>query len=351
MKLEPQRITSATTKVRRLGYFVLFSRILRETPLPRLLLQNRIFKNEAENRKLLEEACRELRVRRTTSESVTGEIRTEDAFKRYLGTAIELGLLQELSGRLYNTKRGEILSTLSNNDNPFKLNLEQSYLFLRILLDKDHDYLSAVIMCSIRNGAHEYLNFFDMVKKNWQQKLEKGNFRNFKVYDELRKAINTKWRSPKRYYRDNIKGPRLEWLSDLKAIELWNIKKNKVIFRENIEILLKNENYSYSFATYMEPLIKGSITYWKEIPWQKRDGLIERIVKQSFILFKTSDALPKISANQLLEYGLSILAASGIVCTIEELDSAVERFIQSKLDRYRYVRIISDVDRGYISEL
>jgi len=325
--------------------------MLKEKPFSRSSLQNRILEKQAENRKLLEQACKELRVRRRTAELVTGEICSEDAFMRYLGAAIELGLMQEFPGRLYNTKRGEILSDLGKNDNPFKLNLAQSYLLLMILLDKDYDYISSVVRCSIKNGKNEYKNFFDSITKIWKQKLENVDFTNVKAYDALRTAINTKWKSPKSYYREIIRASRLEWLSDLKVIEYWNIKTNRVIFRENIENLLGKENFSDSFVTYMQSLLKGTITYWKEIPLQKRNKLVDRILKRGFSLFKTSDAIPKISANQLLEYGLSILAESGIVCSIEELDDAVKQFILSNLDSYRYVTIISEADRGYISEL
>ena len=353
MKLEPQRITSATTKVRRLGYFILFSRILRRKPLPRLSLQGHILHNEARNRELLEEACKALPVRRTKPEFVTGEICTEDAFERYLGTAIECGLVQELSGRLYDTKRGEILPTLGRSDNPFKLSLAQNYLFLKILMEKDYDYIRAAISCAIENGPNEYQKFFDMIIRIWRLKLENVDFKNLRAYDALKKAIKTKWKSPKRYYRDNIKGPRLEWLLDLNAIEFWNIRKNRVVFRDNIETFLRysDKRFSHAFAAYMKPLLKGSMTFWREIPRSRRDKLVGRILKKGFNLFKTSDALPKISSNQLLEYGLSILAESGIVCEIDELDNTLERFIQSKLNSYRYVKIMSDVDRGYISEL
>jgi len=178
----------------------MFSKMLKEKPFPKLLLQNRIIEKKEESRKLLEQACKELRILRRTSERVTGEIRSEDAFKRYLGVAMELGLVQELSGRLYNTKRGEILSALGKSENAFKLNLAQSYLLLKILLKKDYDYLSSVIRCSIKNGENEYETFFDMVTKVWQHKLEKVDFRNIKAYDALKMAINTKFEEPKSYY-------------------------------------------------------------------------------------------------------------------------------------------------------
>jgi len=325
--------------------------MLKEKPFSGITLQNRILEKNAENRILLEQACRELRVRRRTAELVTGEINKEDAFRRYLRTAIELGLMKEVSGRLYNTKRGEILSALSNNSNPFKLNLAQSHLLLMIFLEKDYDYISSVVRCSIKNGKNEYKNFFDSVVKIWKEKRERLNLKNANAYDALKTAIDTKWKNQRSYYREVIRASRLEWLLDLKVIEYWNIKTNRVIFRENIENLLGKEIFSYSFVTYMQSLVKGSITYWKEIPLQKRNKLVERIMKRSFSLFKTSDTIPKISANQLLEYGLSILAESGIICKIDELDDALKQFTLSNLDRYRYVTIISNADRGYISEL
>jgi len=325
--------------------------MLKEKPFSGITLQNRILEKNAENRILLEQACRELRVRRRTAELVTGEINKEDAFRRYLRTAIELGLMKEVSGRLYNTKRGEILSALSNNSNPFKLNLAQSHLLLMIFLEKDYDYISSVVRCSIKNGKNEYKNFFDSVVKIWKEKRERLNLKNANAYDALKTAIDTKWKNQRSYYREVIRASRLEWLLDLKVIEYWNIKTNRVIFRENIENLLGKEIFSYSFVTYMQSLVKGSITYWKEIPLQKRNKLVERIMKRSFSLFKTSDTIPKISANQLLEYGLSILAESGIICKIDEFDDALKQFTLSNLDRYRYVTIISNADRGYISEL
>lgn len=73
MKQGPQRISSPTTKVRRLGYFILFSQILRENPLPHLILQQRIIDDDSleKNRELLEKACKQLPVRRRGSEIVT----------------------------------------------------------------------------------------------------------------------------------------------------------------------------------------------------------------------------------------------------------------------------------------
>ena len=85
---------------------MLFSRILGKDPVPGgCSFNNALSMKKTEIENCLEEACRELPVRRAKSEYVTGEICTEDAFKRYLETAINFGLVQELSGRLYNTKR------------------------------------------------------------------------------------------------------------------------------------------------------------------------------------------------------------------------------------------------------
>jgi len=360
LKQELQRITSATTKVRRLGYFVLFSKILKNAPLPSLLLQNRIIEEESRNRKFLEDACRELAVKRIGSEIVTGEISSKghskgaDAFKRYLNTAIEFGFLQEVAGRLNNTKRGEVLSALSeNNANPFKLSLAQKYWFFRVILDKDYDYTRTALICSIQNGSDEELKFFNMLQKLWLRKLAIGSFRSPTTYDDLKKAINTKWTAPKRYYFENVKANRLEWFLDLTAIDFWNLKLNRVTVRDSLIALLDSEedNFSSFFMSHMKPLLSVSITYWKELSRKERFAWLEKFLLQSFSLFTFSEALPKISVNQVIEYSLSILAESGIVCEIGEFESELERFVEAKGDKYRYVRTVSEADRGYSSKL
>jgi hypothetical protein len=100
----------------------------------------------------------------------------------------------------------------------------------------------------------------------------------------------------------------------------------------------------------MRPLLKGSITYWKEIPYLKRNAFVEELLKQSFALFTFRSDLQKISANHLLEYGVSILNNSGVVCEIEDLDIALEEVMKFKTN-YRYVKILSEIDKGYISKL
>lgn len=351
MKPELQRITAATTKVRRLGYFVLFSKILSQNPLPPLLLQQHVLAEENRNHKLLEDACKEQPVSRKKT-VVTGEIRSSDAFMRYLGTAMEFGLIQKLSGRLYNTKRGEILAALIQNENLFKLSIAQNYLMWKVVLEKDYDYIRNVILCTINDRRDEHIAFFSSLKELWQQKLKDAKSRNVDAYDGLKKAIGTKWNSQLRYYKENIKAPRLEWLLDLNAIEFWHIGKNRVLFRDSIKTLLDSSesNFSNAFISYMEPILKKPKTYWSEILMTKKSDLLEKILVQSFDLFKARDTIPKISANQFLEFGVANLSGYGIICEIGELDDSLERFIKSKTDKYRYVRIVSEADTGYISE-
>lgn len=359
MKQEIQRITSATTKVRRLGYFVLFSRIIENTPLSPPSLLNRIIEEESKNHLYLEEACRKLLVKRKSPEPVTGEIRSqgiskgEDAFDRYLGTAIELGLIQVMSGRLYNTKRGEVLSALSEkSQNPFRLSLAQKYWFLKVILEKDYDYFRTVLFCSIERGPNEELRFIDMVQELWKSKLASGSIRSPETYDAIKKAINTKWKSAKKYYLENIKAPRLEWFIDLGLIDYWNIRQNKVTVHDSLKVLLDSEEEKFSslFVFHMKPIVNGSITYWRELGNKERDRWLERFVFESFDLF-ASDILPRISVNQITEYGLSVLAESGIICEDSEFESALKKFIEGRSEKYRYIRTISEADRGYISKL
>ena len=358
LKQELQRITSATTKVRRLGYFVLFSRILKNTPLSPQSLQMQIVAEESKNRKYLEDACREIPVMRKNQEFVTGEIcsqgrtKGKDAFNRYLNTAAEFGFVHKMAGRLYNTKRGEVLSALSEESaNPFALSFAQKFWFFKVILEKDYDYSRTALFCSLENAPNEESRFLSMVQDLWRHKLAAGTFRSPETYDAIKKAINTKWDSPKKYYSENIKAPRLEWLADLSAIDFWNIRQNRLTVRDSLKQLFDSEekNFSLLFVLHMKPMLQVSITHWKEIDRKEKNEWLERFVVKSFDLF-TSETLPRVSVNQVIEYSLSILAQSGVVCESDELEGELGRFAEEKSEKYRYVETISEADRGYISK-
>lgn len=355
LKQELQRLTIPNTKVRRLGYFALFSKMIENTPLTRSSVLKLIIEEESKNDLFLKEACKQSPV---SPKNITGEIcskgksKGEDAFERYLGTATELGLILEMSGRLYNTKRGEVLSALGRNvQNPFILSLAQKYWFLRLILEKDYDYFRNVLFCSIKPDSNEELTFIHMVQELWKSKLGSGNIKGPEPYDAIRRAMKTEWTSP-RYYLENIRAPRLEWFADLGLIDLWNKGLNKVIARESLKSLVDSEDRCFStlFVFHMKQFVKGSITYWRELSSKDRDGWLDRFVTEGFTLF-TSEALPRISVNQVTEYGLSILAESGLICENDEFESALENFIGGKTDSYRYVKTFSEADRGYISKL
>jgi hypothetical protein len=350
LKQELQRLTIPNTKVRRLGYFALFSKMIENTPLTRSSVLKLIIEEESKNDLFLKEACKQSPV---SPKNITGEIcskgksKGEDAFERYLGTATELGLILEMSGRLYNTKRGEVLSALGRNvQNPFILSLAQKYWFLRLILEKDYDYFRNVLFCSIKPDSNEELTFIHMVQELWRSKLAQGNFKSPEAYDAIKEAIEAKWTS-RRYYPENIKAPRLEWFADLGLIDSWNKGLNKVVARESLKVLLDSGDRCFStlFVLHMKQFVKGSITYWRELPSKNRDEWLKRFVTESFNLF-TTEALPRISVNQIIEYGLSILAESGIICENDEFESALEKFIEGKIENYRYAQNIQDHSAG-----
>jgi len=349
--MEPrlQRITSVTTKVRRLGYFTRFSQILKQNSLTQTALKNQILSEKDDNKKLLTEACCELPISR---KDVTGEIANSDAFERYLGTAKELGLIENISGRLYSTKRGEVLAELVGKQNFFKLTLPQIHLIWHIILEKDYDYIRNVIVCTIDSPRNEDQAFFKNVKDLWHRKLNEAILRKVEDRDNLRKAVETKWRSPIRYYRENIKSPRLEWLLDLNAIEFWNFEKKHITFRPNIMCLIESEpkQFSASFLSFMEPTLPISKRYWNDLPKTMKYGLIKKLVSDSFTLFAFRKETRKISANEFLEFGVSFLAGSGIVCEIQELEESLFEFTSLKGSEHSYSRISSSADSGYITE-
>jgi len=233
------------------------------------------------------------------------------------------------------------------------LSIGQIHLMWRLVLEKDYDYLVNVILCAINNPHDEEKAFFSGLKELWQRKLRMAAVRNVDEYDGLKKAIETKWSNQKRYYKENIKANRIEWLLDLNAIEFWNLKKHSVIFRANIEKLLDADknNFSNAFVSYMEPVLKKKRTYWNEIPSAKKKQILSTLLAKSFTLFKAKNEVPKISVDQLLEYGTSVLSNSAIICETGELGEALEQFTRLETDKYRYVRILSEADTGYVTEL
>jgi hypothetical protein len=322
--------------------------------MPQLLLCKRILDDCLNTHLLLEEACKTLPITRLTSEAVTGEIRSSDAFKRYINTSIELGLAQKISGRLYNTKRGEILAALSEDKgNVFLINQAQSYLFLKILIEKDYDYLTSLVYALRSSSNQEHEAFFTSLSELWQKKLVlSSSIRNVKLYDQLKTAVNTHWDVPDRYFKEIVKGPRLEWLLDSNAIEHWNMKNNSISFIGDIDQLFNSNetNFSMIFAHYRKKATKKPVIYWSDFSTDERTIIIDSLLVKAFEIFKTNDALPKISVNQFLEYCMAVLSEQRIVCEISEFDHSLEEYVQSITPSYRYVKINSEVDRGYISK-
>ena len=65
-----------------------------------------------------------------------------------------------------------------------------------------------VLTCSMEHPPNEEIKFFEMLQELWRRKLAVGSFRRPETYDEIKRAINTKWKAPKKYYSENIKAPR-----------------------------------------------------------------------------------------------------------------------------------------------
>jgi hypothetical protein len=66
-------------------------------------------------------------------------------------------------------------------------------------------------------------------------------------------------------------------------------------------------------------------------------------------LFGSEDHLNKISANQFFEYSTSKMIGEGILSDVEDLEKDLVNLLASQQTPYRFVKIISDVDTGYIS--
>ena len=124
-----------TVKVRRLGYIVALTNLVWHRQVPLTVLASEIVRWNTEHQRELTDFCVKLPVVRSRGIAVTGELAKEDAARRYIATAEELGYLTRVTGGYQNTKAGEVLSSLPKEDNPFRLTLSQKHFILKGLTD------------------------------------------------------------------------------------------------------------------------------------------------------------------------------------------------------------------------
>ena len=358
--LEPQRLTSPTVKVRRLGYLTAIPSIIQDKEIPIRALRRSVLDWAKVNHTFFKHYSLQLPVRRLKKGLLAGEIKTLSGAGRYINTCEELGLIVRMKGFRV-SKIGRAISALSTNGNPFELSIGQLFLILKLLLEKDYDSLSTLFKILTTKVRDETGYFRREIQRKLYDKVEKATKMN-KLYlvDTLRKRIEhvRNWKSARRYYLENIKAPRLEWMLDLKFLTYWNQRLNRFDFQKNVGRFFKKDiisykwlqdEFPYSFVDPYSDLFKKRIAYWTSLPAKDRLKFLNDLVAESMKIFKTGPELEKISANEFFEYSLAkLIQNENIVTSLSKLEEDLIGFVASGRLKYSYVQTVSKADRGYI---
>ena len=362
--LEPQRLTSPTVKVRRLGYLVSIPSMIQDREVPIEILKRNVLNWAKQNRTFFEHYSLELPVARAKRRLLTGEIKTLGAAGRYIKTCEELGFIVKVRG-FRTSKKGKAISALSAKKNPFRLSIGQIFLVLKSLLEKDYDSLSVLVKILGVSERDRIDLFRQKVQTRLYRKIEKATEMNrLYLVDLLRKRAEQMrtWKKPKRYYLENIEAPRIEWMLDLKFIKHWNQRINSFDIKENVQRFFEKEIIDYEwledgfpsvFVDFYAGLLKEKVKYWNNLNREERLDLLNKLLEESMKLFRTEAEIGKISANEFFEYSLaSLIQNQSIVATpISEFEEDLIDYTKIGRLRYRYVKTVSPADRGYIVKL
>ena len=337
MSYDLKRLTSPTVKVRRLGYIVSLTQILSRTPVPNLALPRMLSRRSRDDHGLLSSYCLNLPVIRRTKQRITGEIKSKDAALRYISTAQQMGFIVRVVQEWRSTKIGKVLSVLPATSNPFELSLGQIFLVLRQLLMTDLGCLRAIVGIAGRRKS---------------TRDEAASFRRI-----MKGKYVSRWKKPTEYYSENIKAPRLEWLTDLKLVRSWNTAANHVIYRQGVDAILSHKwspeqieiKYPDRFYHCYGDFFKKPVVEWRTLEEDERRERLSTLLKNSIELFKPSAALDKISADQFFTFSTcTLLTERNIVSSRQDLEADLIQLTVGGRLPYRYVRMISHVDTGYI---
>jgi len=327
-----------------------------------MMLKKSLFRWARENRTLFKHYSLNLPVTRL-KKIPAGEITTEHAAGRYIKTGEELGLIVRMKGYRI-SKIGKVVSALPTNQNPFELSIGHLFLFLKLLLERDYDCLNILLNVPPYEKKDETDFFREQIQKKLRKKVgEATKLNQFYLVDRLKRRIELvdNWKSPHRYYYENIKAPRLEWMLDLRFAEYWNQRIDNFEIRVGAGEFFREEMISrkwlqdafpYIFASFYSDLFKQRMKYWSSLLQNERLQLLRSLMSESMKAFETGSDLGRISANEFFEYSLAFLIQEkSIVSSLSEFEQDLLNFIDSGSLNYRYVRTVSTADKGYITKL
>jgi len=322
------RLTSPNIKVRRLGYFVLLTKILSQY---RSLLKPSLIR---EFEKLSVDYIDFFRSYpyKSKGETCIKPSNKHDGAKRYIRTAEELGLVAKLANEYHITKLGDIVASLPDEKSPFILSLSQRCFFLKLLLKKDRDTLIPIIKLMEANS-------------DISSKLEF-----FKEY-VAKKGGSLKWeKNPKKYYNESIESPRIGWLKDLKVVSLNGELDKKFISFFSDDFFKKDPDltniYYQEFCKANEEL--KNVRRLADLPLEEKRNWLNKYLNKCYKLFKLPGVW-RISASQFLEYSTCVmLCRDKVLSSFSSLEKAFVELFDYNRFPFKLRKISGKEDIGFI---
>jgi len=322
------RLTSPNIKVRRLGYFVLLTKKLREyRSLPEPSLIREFEKVSVESIDFFKSYPY-----KSKNETPIKPTKKHDGAKRYIRTAEELGLVVKLANEYHITKFGDVAASLPGEKNPFVLSLSQRCFFLKLLLKKDRDVLIPIIKM-----IEDKLNISSRLKFFREYIAKKGG--------------NLRWvKNPKKYYYESIESPRIGWLKDLKVISS-NVELDKKYLPFFTDDFFKKDPdltniYYQEFSKANEEL--KNVRRFDDLSLEEKRDWLNKYLNECYELFKLLGVW-RISASQFLEYTTCVmLCRDRVLSSFLSLEKALVDSFDYDLFPFKLRRISGKEDIGFI---
>lgn len=340
------RLTSTVTKNRRLYYLYEISHYLNEHANANYrTIFNYIFNYSNTNHKYF-----------LNLKDPSGEIKSDHAFKRYLALSVDMGLIKKIQNRYTNTIDGIIISTLNKDKKPYELSKQLQIYLLKKIIETDYDYLMTIIKLNNAKNIN-HLTFRNEIESLLL--IEPIVTKNMDIINEL-----NAWKSPNRYFKENIFAPRKAWLIDLDLIHS-KLKKNGVFIWKGDRNYLFNRIFTFTksdFYNYMNNhfYYDCSVFYYSNIEFKslrnmqfnKKYDIILTILDNIYDRYNIIDRISsKLFFNMCL---IDLLTNKQIVGEQEDIKNVLQTMSNETDYRYRPVTEKKSsgelIDTGYITK-
>jgi hypothetical protein len=356
---EPQFVNT-NTKVRRLGYLVIFTKLISERKKLPLTFTNKKFEDYAIKYSHF----------LTESEYSKGLIQKSNgkSAEPYIDLLREFNLIETINKVVVPSKKLKVYLELStqlkdaDSANPFILNELDKLFFLELILNDDYLYFSVLlemIYVKEKTQVNSLINSFQSVILKrlddlLSQTSDEFETKTFNRIKHIKKRIE-EWKKPQ-VYLEHIIMPRINWMADLDIIKLSS--DNYVSITEagntlteqllswidiSAEFVESSRDYSKRFYPHV-----ASLAYRRTMgTYPEMENIYERIdgyLRESFLLFKTL-APNRVTSSQAFTFIKYSFYNNEKICVSEQF---LARVLQEELNNkyiYKYQQRYGD---GYI---